>query len=864
MFHVAFTSLCAPRAGRKPARARVARNAVVGLLLGLSVSWAGAPATAQVEPGRLDRRTPGFTPHQWQPKLLHWNRDKNRNFVEDGIENLNPDARVDVFLDLNQALSREELQRFEQFGRLGYVGKYLSVAQLREVRAADAVRLGSHPFVAMVEWNKPGEYLLDRSVAAIRVRSSTTYSPNTVQDMHPGLTGIGVTIAILDSGVDDGLHESLPAAKYVGGYNDPTTNVISNPDDTLGHGTHVAGIALGTGGPLGTFRGVAHQARLVDIRVGAFAPDPAWVIAGIDKCIEKRDVWNIRVISMSLGLGISNGNDAASQMANQAVAAGIVVVNAAGNSGPGNVGLASPASADDVITVANSNDLGTVNRADDTLANTSSRGPRDNDGDLDATDERKPEVAAPGSIIRSAQHNTVTGYVDLSGTSMASPHVSGLAALLVQANPGMAPLSIKQLIINTAEDKGPVGYDNGWGHGLINGFGAVNTVVIGAKTDLKFDVYCHRPGAPAWWESPDLYAGAGLEVVTEGVPTTVTAIVTNQGPLAASNFLVRIGYYQFGSGQGDYHIATVPVVGPLASGATLPIVVNWTPNILGPAVGDVHACLKAEIIYALDANYVNNCAQHNIDVSDGFSGSSFQLQVVNPLAEPLVVEIVNDFRDDGVGAPNWVFSQSRSFFEMGAFDGPQNVEFSLRPVAATKGAKKVSVSVIGTTREQRRVLLGGGSLYARMRRIEVRGTVRFGDFVGDLSQQPVTLKIFTPGGATPLETHVVVPDKDGRYRLVTGQEGVFDVSAKAAHWLEQRRARVAIDGDRPLDFRLINGDVNNDNALDNRDLGLIRRSLGLRRSTSPQFDARIDLNGDNVISNRDLSILERNLLSGSN
>src|SRR5690606_22378076 len=183
-----------------------------------------------------------------------------------------------------------------------------------------------------------------------------------------------------------------------------------------GHGTHVAGIALGRA--LSGRRGVAPGANLVDMLVGSAAPTEAAVIAALDKCIERRVDWNIRVATLSLSLGGSaNGLSASAMAVNRAVQAGIVVTCAIGNSGPANI-VPPPASADYAITVAGAFDQGTIDRTDDTLYAGSNRGPRLDDGDLDTLEEMKPDVTAYGESIDSCRNNTTNQYRILTGTSM--------------------------------------------------------------------------------------------------------------------------------------------------------------------------------------------------------------------------------------------------------------------------------------------------------------------------------------------------------------------------------------------------------------------------------------------------------------
>lgn len=348
-----------------------------------------------------------------------------------------------------------------------------------------------------------------------------------------GLDGTGIVIAILDTGVNDETdsvnpgypgHEGLKG-KFLGGgefwcgqelcATPPDSS--SNPEDHGGeassyHGTHVAGSAMGTGGPSGFFAGVAPGARLVDCKVLSDAGASVGGSArGLDWCITNRNrlwdglapgsIWQgIDVVSMSLGstectTGSGTSTGVGQTLVNTAVASGLVVVIATGNDDATEC-ISSPASADDCIAVGASLHARTLDRSDDQVTGFSNEGPRDDDGDADHFDEYKPSVVAPGAGIISASGDVTTdgsAYSQLSGTSMATPHVSGCVALMLQANPTLTPLEIRSILQNTAEhdvptakasgDRGQdpygidVNYDPSCGYGLVDVYAAVKEVL---------------------------------------------------------------------------------------------------------------------------------------------------------------------------------------------------------------------------------------------------------------------------------------------------------------------------------------------------------------------------------------------------
>lgn len=276
----------------------------------------------------------------------------------------------------------------------------------------------------------------------------------------PGVTGSGVGVAVIDSGIAP--HAALKN-KIVANI----SFVTGDPSviDTYGHGTHVAGIIAGvaTGTFAGYTSGIAPGAQLINVRVlgGDGTGYTSDVIAGINWTITNKARYNIRIINLSLGHPVteSSTTDPLCLAVQRAVQAGIVVVVAAGNEGraPNQArelgGITSPGNSPYAITVGALNTYGTPSRGDDTVADYSSRGPTEYDFAM------KPDVVAPGSAIVSLEaqntylvskypflHRGGSGsnaYMQLSGTSMAAPMVSGAAALLLQGVPSLSPAQLK-------------------------------------------------------------------------------------------------------------------------------------------------------------------------------------------------------------------------------------------------------------------------------------------------------------------------------------------------------------------------------------------------------------------------------------
>ncbi len=309
-----------------------------------------------------------------------------------------------------------------------------------------------------------------------------------------GYTGEGVTMAIIDTGID-GNHSGLDDLDDDNSTNDPKIlafyDSVNNPGlrngsevepyDGNGHGTHCAGITTGTGAPTYEYVGVAPKANLVGVKVlsdegsGSFAQ----VMAGMEWTVEKRHEFNIRAASMSLGgpgaiEWTSSEEESVNRMGNEMMRAGVALFIAAGNSaGPATIGT--PGSAEDVITV------GALDK-NTAIAIYSSQGPTE-EGRI------KPNIAFVGSDVMAPDANTGTGYVALSGTSMATPGAAGVAVLMFQANPDLSPFDIRNMMQETstyrqchymaanepcAEDAIPKNRQNNvYGHGHVNALPSV-------------------------------------------------------------------------------------------------------------------------------------------------------------------------------------------------------------------------------------------------------------------------------------------------------------------------------------------------------------------------------------------------------
>ncbi|SDZ25367.1 serine protease AprX [Evansella caseinilytica] len=329
--------------------------------------------------------------------------------------------------------------------------------------------------IKKVHYNREVRALLDVATPAVHadnvIRNNTT------------LTGAGVTIAVIDTGIYP--HEDLDGR--IIGFQD-FINHRAEPYDDNGHGTHCAGDAAGSGAQsAGNYKGPAENAFLVGVKVlnKLGSGSLQTVMYGVQWCIENKDAYGIDIISMSLGSPANpsypdEDDDPMVQIVEAAWHAGIVVIAAAGNDGPDSNTIASPGISDKIITVGAMDDRGTIPREDDDIAVFSSRGPT-------IYGVSKPDVVAPGvNIISLRAPNSyldklqkaarVDGdYIMLSGTSMATPICAGVAALLLEYDKSYTPDEVKNLLMENAEKWGNDD-QNVYGSGYIH---AENTIPSG-------------------------------------------------------------------------------------------------------------------------------------------------------------------------------------------------------------------------------------------------------------------------------------------------------------------------------------------------------------------------------------------------
>jgi serine protease AprX len=422
----------------------------------------------------------------------------------------------------------------------GKTGRALSIVggASAVLKGADIVALAGDPDVQYVSADALINVAFDPAGGAALASSPAILevgAPDAWRQL--GVTGKGIGVAILDSGIAP--HPDL-AGRIVASVdftNGGSGAALVPPADPGGHGTHVAGLVAGDGTASGgAYTGAAPGANLVDVRVisGSGATTISTLIGGMQWVLAHRSDYNIRVVNLSAGAPVTTSytNDPLATAVEVLVFSGLTVVVSAGNNGPRASSITTPGSDPYVITVGAIDDNGTATTADDALASWSSRGPTAIDG------LAKPDVAAPGRKIVSLRSPGSTldlelpdrlvagldplapAYFRLSGTSMAAPVVTGVVALMLERNPALTPAQVKSRLTGTAT---PLAYGSAdtTGSGLVDAVAAVSASdqTTGASADpvsagFASEMYPYLYGQPLAWR--DLAFNGGFD--SNGVP----------------------------------------------------------------------------------------------------------------------------------------------------------------------------------------------------------------------------------------------------------------------------------------------------------------------------------------------------------
>jgi serine protease AprX len=464
----------------------------LGLILLAIAPYAAAEGRHAQSAGKKRPGVPGSRVKNYKvdDELTRRSDDRNKNNTTRVIVTLAPGAKLPAEFKryMRRVGDSNNNSGSNNDGKLDLIN-----GQLLDVPNGLLKAIAANPSVFKLQYDRP--------IKTHNYRTSVTVGARSVQDFL-GLTGAGIGIAVIDSGIsawhDDLTNHTSKLFPYGNQRVNKFVDFVNGralPYDDNGHGTHVSGIIAGNGyDSYGEKRGIAPDSNIISLKVldqngqGTISN----IIAALGWVATNAKTYNIRVVNMSVGAAIheSYWTDPLTLAVKALTDKGITVVTAAGNMGKNAQGqlqfgaITAPANAPWVLTVGASSTNGTLTRNDDTMAGFSSSGPTfidfDSKPDLVAPGAGTISLAAPGSTFYTTKAQfLLTGrplgskpYLTLSGTSMAAPVVSGTVALMLQANPNLTPNLIKAILQYTAQAY--KGYSPlRQGAGFLNTLGAV-------------------------------------------------------------------------------------------------------------------------------------------------------------------------------------------------------------------------------------------------------------------------------------------------------------------------------------------------------------------------------------------------------
>jgi subtilisin family serine protease len=642
-----------------------------------------------------------YTPEVWKADDVRWLRDIDPHNHIDDIIDASTDGLFDIVINFKRCVEDDDIETIENLGSTSYVKeklKLITSVTVNDISKAEMeTLLSTIPDIAFIEgrWGFKGT-LINRLQ---NMKVIPDYYSENVHNLNDGITGYGVNIAILDTGVDDEEHSIFDLTHFMAGY-DVYTDEFKNPDDEDGHGTFLASIALGSGSlekdrqPV--TRGVAREANLIDIRVRLGDSEDCiesetWdrIIEGLEVLYDKVDTWYPHVMLLPFNQCHNNvvvpscGLDVVSQITNLSESLGIVAVVGVGNHGlDDGFGIASPAAASRAITVAASDCSSDIDRLNSTIYSMSNGGPLVDPHlycDFPVRHEihmRKPDVTAPGVNVWAAKHDTETEGDYVTGTCAAAAHIAGVAALLIQAlkleppyDREINPASVKQKINNSTlsmPDPFPSfrsfpNWSRKWGWGLID---AYRTVADLLRSDVGFP---NHPAVPDYL-SKDLSIDEGYSII--GYKTyDVRAVFENSNDNWAYDVTVNLGIHDLSGAIPAFYHADIHYFQAIEPGATWDRTLTW----FVPEGIEGHFCAEVEIGYGADTDFSNNKARRNFDIAR----SPVYFDVQNILTEePATIYFVPTFENPD---PGWDLEITPPNVTLAADDCPVEIEVELTP-----------------------------------------------------------------------------------------------------------------------------------------------------------------------------------------
>ncbi len=421
------------------------------------------------------------------------NREQRRSFVVNELKAFTALSQQPIMAEINSLVQAGEVSHPQSLWIANVINCYATPAAIEQLaQRSDVERIDIDEERILID---PVEFT-DVAEDQLREITYNVLIMNVPDVWDLGFTGEGIVVAVLDTGVNYNhvdlvnnmwTHPDFPFH----GWN--FTNNTNNPMDFHGHGTHCAGTVAGDG-TAGSQTGMAPDAKIMALQV--LTASGGGTESGVWNAIQFGVEHGAHVLSLSLGWQHSWGPDRATwrNTMDNALAAGVVAAVAAGNEGnqqgsypiPSNVRTPGDIPApwrhpDQPDTGSRSAVVcvGATNQGD-ALAGFSSRGPVTWQNISPYNDYQynpgvgliRPDVVAPGVDVKSLRHNNNTGYTTMSGTSMATPGVAGVMALMLSKNPNLTPEQISQILEETALPLAP-NKNNSTGSGRVDALEAV-------------------------------------------------------------------------------------------------------------------------------------------------------------------------------------------------------------------------------------------------------------------------------------------------------------------------------------------------------------------------------------------------------
>ncbi|MEM2118506.1 MAG: S8 family peptidase [Candidatus Bathyarchaeia archaeon] len=460
--------------------------------------------------------------------------DGNRNRIFDTLEEVmkkTPESPINVIIRFKETPSDMQISALQnEVGGFSVRSRWTIIPGIATSLTPRQIwSLSEKSDIIQIEYDAPVYACLNTATSWFGIQKARTdFGVDGDRNGSPTTyTKDDIVIAIIDTGIYTG-HVDLDGGKVIG-WKD-FVNGRTTPYDDNGHGTHCASIAAGTGEGNSAYKGVAPGAALVGVKVldSAGSGSLSTVTDGINWCVTNKATYGIEILSLSLGTSTSSdGTDSVSQACNNAVDQGLVVCVAAGNLGPKKYTIGSPGAAEKVITVGAFADVG---HSGFYIASFSSRGPT-------ADGRTKPDVCAPGYKIMAARSGTTNSYIEMSGTSMATPFLAGTVALMLDANPSLTPAQIKNIFSTTSIDFGPSGKDIDFGWGRMDGYAAIKSAGGFSGTG---------PSVPSHFYGAEDLPGSGkydvwkITVTSTSYPIAITMIMPNWASSSNPDFDIRL------------------------------------------------------------------------------------------------------------------------------------------------------------------------------------------------------------------------------------------------------------------------------------------------------------------------------------